>query len=191
MNLKQKNINFYTVYRSKRQPEAQKGQGVLRALAVPIALVAVVVGLFGFFTLQANSLQGKLKPVIAYLDDANTTSKVEEANQLLQKLNSAIAARDALQKGADALASYPLLSTQEVRTIESVTQGVHITALGFDRTSGKVTITATCAGATDAAAYVARLRRTGAFAGLSYQGYDSDLDGQYHFDVSITLKGGN
>jgi hypothetical protein len=166
-----KAINLYGAYK-KSLVVKKKRHFENKVLVLPVGLLMAFALFFTvFFVLQINA-QHRLNDANAYINDETNQQQYLQAQQLseaVDELNSQVSDVETINK---AVASNPKLGTDKLTHLTTLCNGViTLDSMTYDGDNGGLFIAATASNVQEAAHFVERLKATGYFTKVEYDGY--------------------
>ncbi|MGI5891674.1 MAG: hypothetical protein ACOX7H_02900 [Bacillota bacterium] len=187
-SLKAKDINFYAVYKEKPAKTSAERQRTKILLSLVFVLLGMM-SVYGYLQFQIYMTNHQIEPVIAYIESPVGQDLYDKAiiaenqrNHLEQEKKNLILVQEALQ-------SYPVMTEKEFALLD-LCQNSYITLeqIKFDKNLAQFSIWAASDRVTDIPAYIERLKKTGMFSYIVYEGYTMDQNNRYNFNLTCTLK---
>lgn len=188
--LKQKELNFLSVSRVKKEEKKCSGKKVAIIL-FPVILAALCLGAYAGLMVKGYFAEQQID------EDRNAISLLEKDSDYLK----AQTVKDEITKiGAEnefakimkaALDTYPDLDDAFYTKLMEATGGaVSITELTYSASGGTLQLAGKATGVTGTADFVTRLRATGLFEKVEYSGYQAENGtNSYLFRITGVLKG--
>ncbi|MDF2568080.1 MAG: hypothetical protein K0R90_1536 [Oscillospiraceae bacterium] len=186
--LKYKDINFYEIYNKK--PEKSKAQKDRKKIILSIILIVFVLGsVYGFLEYQSYLSARQLEKIKTYTKNPAYVSLYKLSQEQEVTLSKKREEKGNLLRIQKALESYPVLSNDEFDALKKAGLLDIITKeLTYDHESAKLSFIATVHSVGELPAYIDRVRQTGIFNDIVYEGYTATKNNQFDFVVSCILK---
>jgi len=166
-----KAVNLYGAYKKSLKVK-KKRHFENKVLVLPIGMLVAFALIFTvFFVLQINA-QHRLNAANEYISNETYQQQYLQAQQLseaVDELNSQVSDIETINK---AVASNPNLGTDKLTHLATLCNGViTLNSMTYDGENGGIFISATASNVQEAAHFVERLKATGYFTQVEYNGY--------------------
>lgn len=188
--LKPKEINFLLPYRQKQAQSAGKGGGRAKWVIPPVLLAGLFAVVFGVYEWGGFALRRQIRAIDSYLNDAAVQAQYDEAQALSRELSRYAEAYGDMRDIRAAIASYPTVGSAALNRVLGCRQeDMTYSSLTYDRQTAMLSIEGRAASYADCPPLIDRLRATGLFDEVTYNGYNTQ-DGRFAFHAYCRLKGG-
>lgn len=189
MTAKQERYDLLAAARRFSQTKAEPTSHNLRYFAVPIALMAAGVLVWGSIAVSNFLLSRRVHSIESWLADPSIIEQYGEAvrkNQINDSILSDVSEADRLR---ESLATYPDVDTALIDKIRAAGgEKVEMVLTGWNAETGEIQFEAHSADVIDIPSYVLSLENTKLFRSVTYTGYNY-TDGQYVLSLSCILEG--
>lgn len=183
--LKTKRIDLYECFFEK-VPITRKEEQRIATLLLPVLMVVVMAGCYGFFSLENAMLRRRLAPVETYLNTLDSQTLHQRADTLQLQDDRLTTLADNMQGVAAAVDSYPHLEEAMLESVYFLATGsTTVAALTYDGVTGILGIVIDTDSPESGQDYLERLRATGYFDKLEHLGYSGDTAGVAIYTVEI------
>jgi len=187
----QRDINFFSVYRSPIDSDSGLDKITLIGLIMIISSIVLVVGLFAYYKTMDLSIIKQSSDINKYLLQSDITaaqSKIIAETGQISVLNQY---KIAASSQATAFSSQPQFSDTVLDTISHV-MPADVTIQTIDYKGSTITLTCTSKDKFSPAVFVHSLAGVSIFTGVTYTGVDTLAAGSsYSFTVTFTMNGGS
>lgn len=159
---------------------------VLLSVGAAFGVIAVIsAGLL----IRNSVLNKRLDEAYTFLNDTKNQEMVAKASSVVNENNTVISDIEALKKAKTAIRTYPVYNTKVRNIILSCQDSVtSLKIVRFDSENGSVRIEATCTVSNYVYALIDRLKSTGLFSAVDYNGYAYDeKNNVYKYNVDCTF----
>jgi hypothetical protein len=185
----QRDINFFTVYRS---PLDSKSNGVDPVTLVGVIVigicVVVIISVFGIFSLFNVGQTLVIKNYNGYLSSASVISAQNTISTVTNKINAVNNYGNAVSEAYNAFHSLPVPDSDLIGNITKA-MPADITVGNYSYTSGTVTLQCLSASEQSPEIFAHALKGTAGFENVIYNGFSINDKNQYTFSVTFTVKG--
>lgn len=159
-------------------------------MLLSVGAVFGVIAVMSVGMLIRNSvLNNRLNEAYAFLNNTKNQEMVAKASSVVNENNTVISDIEALKKAKAAIRTYPVYNTKVRNIILSCQDSVtSLKIIRFDSENGSVRIEATCTVSNYVHALIDRLKSTGLFSAVDYNGYAYDeKNNVYKYNVDCTF----
>lgn len=171
--LKQKDLNLLKAY--ERRNKEEKIKPWMKYAIVPIGLLMIVVGIYAYITWDNHSIEQntlEINAQIAKLEEEQSQGNKQEKFTELQSLRTTY---NNMQRLYEHMNSYPDLGSHVIDGVFIACGNyVSIDTLSYDLSTGSITISVTTPYVSQSDQVIRRLKETGLFDDVGYQGYTSE-----------------
>lgn len=166
-----KEINLLKAYAAHGKKKREIS-GIQKALIVPIAMVALFLGVFLAFFVIEKSMENRLMEMNDYIENEQNQALFMESENLSAQLDIINEEISKLETIDQAIRSKPVLNTEKMNQLEALRNNViEWTAISYDEEKGILHLSAYASNEREAAQYIERIEGTGYFAHVQYVGY--------------------
>lgn len=169
-NVKNKDIDFLQAYQ-KTESVSFKGFSHVKVAIIPLSLILLFGGSFGYLKYQEHTLRNKIDTVQAKIDALHVKQKEENSEtkyKTLQEIQQEVTYLTEISKKR---MSYPTLNKEMLNTIISLSSGMEINTLQFEETTGHLTMTIKAKSVSQTNEFIRKLRATNDYKDILYSGY--------------------
>ena len=166
-------INLMRAYRQSNRVE-KDGNFKYKALVLPIGLAVFFIGAFVIFFIINSQMQKNLNWANKYINDPKVQAEYTQSqtlNEQVTLINGEVSNMESINK---AIISNPKLVSEKLNRIRTLTNGViALNTMTYDGITGDINMTAIANNEQEAAKYIQRLKATGYFTQVVYNGYSA------------------
>lgn len=182
--LKIRDVNLYT--RFNYNPERERAAHRRINYAIPVILLIIVLAAVIMYMKRDVD---KLKADIAKQEDIISESNGYETNDFSVKQTLYEDYTTQLELYKKMVGSYPTFDSELINKIFScTTSNITISDFNYDMTGDGVSFSAEADSVNNVPAFIVRLRETGLFDDVKYNGYASETGDGYTFSVNCVLN---
>lgn len=172
-----------------KRGERKCGRGIwylIGAAAIPVAVLCCFLAISYGYHLKAEGLQKKSDEIESFLESEETVRKKSEVSELNQAANLMKTYRKFMETAAEDLDKLQALDTQKVGLLLKARAG----AIGIRKISyqdGELSFEGIAADYKEIALFIQRLEESNLSAGLLYNGFTSDGQGNFEFHMTLRI----
>jgi Tfp pilus assembly protein PilN len=186
----QRDINFFSVYRSP--VEAENGVDIITMVGLSLIGVCIIglIGIFAFNKINDVSIRSQQQKINSFLQSSEVKKAEGTWNSYTEKSKVLKSYENKANSEVSAFKTLPVLDSDLLGAVSGAMPS-DVKVISISYTGNTIALTCTAGNKLSPANFVHTLKGTGKFDSVTYVGVTYISDAEYDFTVTCAMKGGD